>query len=73
MCARPSKKNPTKIPNSTQICKLKKVAFPCFKNIEILHRARFEHSDQVSQLYRLQILNKMHVINYGIELNLKIF
>jgi hypothetical protein len=38
------------ISNSPQICKLKKEVFPYSKNIKILHGARLESYEQVSQL-----------------------
>jgi hypothetical protein len=37
------------ISNSSWICKFKMEAFPCFKNIEILHWAIFEYYEKLSQ------------------------
>jgi hypothetical protein len=62
----------SKISNSTQISKFKKEAFPCSKNIKTLHDAKFEYFEQLYPLRRLQILNKIHVINSGTEFNLNL-
>jgi hypothetical protein len=61
-----------KFPNSTQTCKFKKEAFPCSKNIQTLHATRFEYCEQHYLLGPLQILNRTHVINSGIEFNLNL-
>jgi hypothetical protein len=47
-------------------------AFPCLKNIQSLHSARFEYFEQLSQLGRLQILNRIHVVNFGTQFNLNL-
>jgi hypothetical protein len=44
----------------------------CSKNIQDRHGAIFEYSEQLSQLGRLEILNIIHVINSGIDCNLKL-
>jgi hypothetical protein len=61
-----------KFPNSTQTCKFKREAFPCSKNIQIVHEARLECFEQLSPLGQLQIRNRIHVINSGIEFNLNL-
>jgi hypothetical protein len=61
-----------KFSNSTQNCKFKKEAFPCPKNIKTLYMARLEYFEQLSQLGRVQILNRNHVINSGTEFNLNL-
>jgi hypothetical protein len=45
-------------------------AFYCSKNIKTLHGARFEYFEQLSLLGRLQILNRIYVINSGTYCNL---
>jgi hypothetical protein len=61
-----------KFPNSTQICKFIKETFAWTKNIKTFHATRFEYFQQLFQLGRLQILNKIHVINSGTEFNLNL-
>jgi hypothetical protein len=56
-----------KFPNSTQTCKFKKEALSCCKNIQTLHDSRFEYFEQLYQLGRLKILNRIHGINSGTE------
>jgi hypothetical protein len=51
--------------DSTQNYKFKKEALTFSTYIEILHQAIFEYSDQLYQLGRLQILNRIHDINFG--------
>jgi hypothetical protein len=45
-------------------------AFMYSKNVQTLHAARFEYFEQLSQLGRLQVLNRIHVINSGTQFNL---
>jgi hypothetical protein len=47
-------------------------AFPSSKNIQTLYGAIFEYSEQLSQLRQLQILNRIHVINFDTNCNLKL-
>jgi hypothetical protein len=61
-----------KFPNSTQTCKFKKEAFLSRKNIKTLHAAIFEFFEQCSPLDRLQILDIIHIINSGTEINLNL-
>jgi hypothetical protein len=39
---------------------------------QFFHEARFEYFEQVSQLGRLQVLNRIHGINSGIVFNLNL-
>jgi hypothetical protein len=57
---------------SSQTCKFKTETFYYPKNPQTLHEARFEYFKQHSQLVRLQIPNKIHVINFGTNSNLNI-
>jgi hypothetical protein len=43
----------------------KKEALLCSKNIQTLHAARIEYCEQLSSVGRFQILNRIHVINFG--------
>jgi hypothetical protein len=56
--------------NSTQMYKSKREAFLCSKNIQTLYAARFQYFQQLSQLGRLQSLNRIYVINSGTYFNL---
>jgi hypothetical protein len=57
--------------NHFQTLKLKTDAFPCSKNIQNFHEARFEHSEQLTKL-GLQIPNKIHVTIFGTDSNLNL-
>jgi hypothetical protein len=46
--------------------------FPYSKIIQVLHGARLKYYEQLSKLGRLQILNKILVINSGTDYNLKL-
>jgi hypothetical protein len=59
-----------KFPKTARICKFKTDAFHYSKNTESLHDAIHEYSEQLSQLGQLQILNRIHSINFGTNLNL---
>jgi hypothetical protein len=42
------------------------------KNTQTLHEARFEYSEQISQLDQLQNPNRIHAINFGTDSNLNL-
>jgi hypothetical protein len=46
--------------------------FPSSKNIQTLHGAIFKYFEQLSQLGKLQILNRIHVINSRTDSNLNL-
>jgi hypothetical protein len=46
--------------------------FRCSKNPQTLHEARMEIAEQLSQFSWLQIPNRIHVIDFGIDSNLNI-
>jgi hypothetical protein len=54
-------------PKPSEICKFKMDAFPCSKNSKILHEVVLEHYKQLCKLCGLQIANKNHGKNPGID------
>jgi hypothetical protein len=55
-----------------ETCKSKTDAFLCSKFFPILYAPRLEYSEQLFQLYDLQIPNRIHVINPGTDSNFNI-
>jgi hypothetical protein len=58
------------IQTQQELVNLKMKAFPLSKNIQILYGRVFEYSEQLSQLGRHQVLDRIYVINSGTDSNL---
>jgi hypothetical protein len=50
-----------------ETCKVEKAAFSCCKNFQFFNEASLEYSEQLCQLYRLQITNRNKVKNPGTD------
>jgi hypothetical protein len=61
-----------KIQNQLKLVNSNRMASSAPKNTQTLHEARFEYSEQISQLDQLQNPNRIHAINFGTDSNLNL-